>query len=219
MVFIPGGDVVLGEDNPTEVWHRPRRERTLDPFCIDRYEYPNRAGEQPRGDLGITEAVALCAEAGKRLCTVDEWERACRGTERRRYSYGNERDPKRCNTPVESSGEASTLPSAPSGSFAGCASPEGVYDLNGSLSEWVADPWPDHGVAANTGTEEAEIDPLTKVLQAEGYRTGATLHNNQIMSIRGGTMWRGTFYGQDCTSSHSHLPGERFPDDGVRCCR
>jgi len=60
--------------------------------CIDRLPWPNDDDEIPLlGVSGVREhyleddgldwdAVTLCAEAGKRLCTADEWRRACLGT-------------------------------------------------------------------------------------------------------------------------------------------
>src|SRR3954468_1455119 len=39
----------------------------------------SRAGVRPQGYISRTEAAGACAAAGKRLCTVTEWYRACRG--------------------------------------------------------------------------------------------------------------------------------------------
>jgi len=58
-------------------------------FCIDRYEAPNRRGIKPySGVLGI-EAAWWCDRRGKRLCTRDEWQRACLGPKgENTYGYG-----------------------------------------------------------------------------------------------------------------------------------
>ncbi len=37
-------------------------------------------------------------------------------------------------------------------------------------------------------------------------------------TVRGGTMWNETFYGQDCTSRHGHPRTDKYEDDGFRCC-
>ena len=50
----------------------PERRRPLR-FCMDRYEWPNRAGELPRSLVSWPDARALCAGIGKRLCTTDEF--------------------------------------------------------------------------------------------------------------------------------------------------
>jgi formylglycine-generating enzyme required for sulfatase activity len=199
MVKISGGTYLIGEQHPAQPWHEPAKSVDLDDFFIDIYEYPGKEGEMPRGDVNWDDAKALCSEAGKRLCTSYEWERACRGLERNRYSYGSERDATACNTPVEGSGPGqSPAPIAPSGSYERCKTAEGVFDLNGSLSEWVIDPW--NGQPEPFNAEES-VDP-------KSWRM-----------LRGGTMWDKTFYGQDCTSRHGHKIAFKNMDDGFRCCR
>ena len=50
--------------------------------------------------------------------------------------------PTACNTPINGPGPGSKDPPlAPSGSYERCHSNDGVYDLNGSLSEWTSDFW------------------------------------------------------------------------------
>ena len=199
MVALDPGLTTIGEQHPKRPWHEQAHQVTLDRYCIDQYEYPNQKGQIPRHDVTWDEADALCREQGKRLCTSAEWERACRGPEHTRFSYGEERDATACNTPVEGSGPGKgPAPFAPSGSFERCKSAEGVYDLNGSMSEWVSDPW--------TGDPEPFNSTLT--VEAETWRT-----------LRGGTMWNQTFYGQDCTSRHGHLRSFKNMDDGFRCCK
>jgi formylglycine-generating enzyme required for sulfatase activity len=198
MVSIPGGPVELGFPMPRHPWMEAPRPVTLRPYCIDRYEFPNEAGALPRTELSWTEARDACAAVGKRLCSAAEWERACKGTAGWRQSYGPERDPAACNTPIDGSGPGDQpAPLAPSGSHPRCQSPEGVFDLNGNVSEWTAEVW--------TGPPEP-------------FRAGATV-DSTWHTVRGGTMWSRTFYGQDCTSRHGHPSDSRFADDGTRCCR
>lgn len=101
-------------------------------FCIDRYEYPNQEGKIPLGWVTWLEAVAKCRVQGKRLCSSDEWQRACAGPEGRVYPYGNSYNRKTCF-----SGRKHYRTAAASGSLAECKSPEGVFDLSGNLWEWV----------------------------------------------------------------------------------
>lgn len=68
--------------------------------CIDRYEWPNKAGQAPAVGLsGLPEfadveagrtmdAESLCASVGKRVCGLTEWNASCRGPERSRYPFG-----------------------------------------------------------------------------------------------------------------------------------
>ena len=196
-VMIPGGTTTIGLEPREAAWHQVAHTVALEAFCIDRLEYPNEAGQLPKNQVTWDEASALCAASGKRLCTSDEWERACRGAAGWRYAYGETRDGERCNTPLEQAGLINNqLPLAPAGSHPACVSPEGVYDLNGSLSEWVSDSW------SEPGPPGVVVDPKT-------WRV-----------LRGGTMWAKTAYGQDCLSRHGHERSTyRNADDGFRCCR
>lgn len=197
MARIAGGDFAVGLEEPSEAWHEPRREVELGPFCIDRYEFPNRAGELPAHSDSWHAADRQCRAVGKRLCSSDEWERACRGPHGHRYAYGPVRRAEACNTPWETAGQQHGLdPLAPSGSHPDCVSAEGVYDLNGNLSEWVADEWTGHR-------------------QPFDYDLGL---DEPMRIVRGGTMWSATSYGQDCLSRHGHPPTGRYHDDGFRCC-
>ena len=197
-VLIPSGPAVLGIPQPKRAWQRPLQTPTLAAFCIDQYEFPNVAGQKPRGNVGWVEAAALCAANGRRLCAEDEWERACRGPSGHAFSYGETRDPTRCNTPISGTGPGpGGPPVAASGAHPGCRTAEGVYDLNGNLSEWTADGY--------TGPPEP-------------FNRSATPDLETWRVLRGGTMWNETFYGQDCLSRHGHHVGFQNMDDGFRCC-
>jgi sulfatase-modifying factor enzyme 1 len=54
-------------------------------------------GRKPQGYISGAQAAKACARAGKRLCEIDEWVRACKGPRVTRYPYGNQRQPKLCN--------------------------------------------------------------------------------------------------------------------------
>ncbi len=66
-------------------------------FCIDEFEYPNRAGAIPVVMVTWFEAKRLCEVQSKRLCGDDEWTLACEGPERLPYPYGWARDTTACN--------------------------------------------------------------------------------------------------------------------------
>ncbi len=146
MVHVDGGEFpcgARGEDIDFYAdWpgteHLPRSPGTCatDAFCIDRYEYPNVAGELPRAYVSWDDAVRLCLEAGRRLCTEDEWTRACAGPGGQRFPYGDRHVEGICNADVNDKvGDPGWI--RPSGSFADCRSAEDAFDLEGNLSEWV----------------------------------------------------------------------------------
>jgi len=96
--------------------------------CIDKYEYPNREGSLPQGNLSFADAKMLCEQQGKRLCTAEEWQWSCGGFDNLSYPYGKTLEENRCNT--ASSVEIS-------GARINCASKFGIYDMTGNIFEWV----------------------------------------------------------------------------------
>jgi hypothetical protein len=157
-------------------------------FCVDRYEAAleawdgtawveaspfltvdgrrvravSRPGIVPQGYVSGDEAEAACAEAGKRLCTSEEWLGACQGPAALTWPYGDEHDPEACNDAyprghpvVDFFGTSEGVwdpehmndpginqqPDTvdPTGANPGCVSAWGALDLHGNLHEWVAD--------------------------------------------------------------------------------
>ncbi len=102
-------------------------------FCIDKYEFPNRADVLPKTGVSWAQANKLAAASGYRLPTRDEWRVACGGAELKEFSTGDECDPTKVN--VGRSALESPLPAA-SGSM-NSVSPSGVHDLSGNVLEWV----------------------------------------------------------------------------------
>lgn len=152
MVLISGGTYLLGQTTdvpswpgpgealfpPNGYWSRPNpaRPTSVSPFCIDVYEFPNQAGRPPRTEVSWNEASTLCHRQGKRLLTRLEWQAAAQGKNGSLFSYGLSYEPGRCNTDQDV-GHSDKIKK--SGSFPRCHSPEGVFDLDGNVSEWVED--------------------------------------------------------------------------------
>jgi len=104
-------------------------------FWIDRYEYPNLRDSPPLVRVDWSTAEDLCRRAGKRLCTEQEWERACGGADRLTYPYGLVYQPDQCVSGAKTEGPQ------PAGSRRGCVTPAGVADLSGNVAEWTSSPF------------------------------------------------------------------------------
>jgi iron(II)-dependent oxidoreductase len=163
MILIPAGEFIMGSpEGEGDDDEHPQHTVFLDAFYIDKYEVTNAQYKQfidatgreaPKywddenfnqpdqpvvGVVGVDwyDAVAYAKWAGKRLPTEAEWEKAARGTDGRKYPWGNEWDNQKCNSGADGDGYEYT---APVGSFPDGASPYGVMDMVGNVCEWVAD--------------------------------------------------------------------------------
>jgi formylglycine-generating enzyme required for sulfatase activity len=138
MKRVSGGTFKRGtapDDQDKMFDERPLESVQVASFCIDEYEYPNRPGVPPAINSSWEDARQACASVGKRLCTEEEWEKACKGPGNARFPYGNDFDSNLCNS-KDSQGKDRTL--AEAGRFPQCRSAYQVADLSGNVSEWTA---------------------------------------------------------------------------------
>ena len=122
--------------------------------CVDAYEYPNQPDATPKDMVSQEEAARICKNEGKHLCTIEEWQAACRGKDGFKFSYGNGYKQSKCNT--------NTKAAKRSGRKTQCRSWYGMYDMNGNLWEWTASTSKQHpdkflvaGGAWNTNNESS----------------------------------------------------------------
>jgi formylglycine-generating enzyme required for sulfatase activity len=124
----------------------------------------SKKGVKPQAYISRDQAEAACQEAGKRLCSDDEWITACKGKHPTQYPYGDDHRDGYCNDTgvssfnryygggnVETPQEAYTWTNmndprlnqlegslAPTGHFRKCKNGFDVYDMVGNLHEWTA---------------------------------------------------------------------------------
>ncbi|MGH7293643.1 MAG: SUMF1/EgtB/PvdO family nonheme iron enzyme [Polyangiaceae bacterium] len=140
-----------GADDMVPVWERGGSIESAR-YCIDIFEFPNKACELPFVFITPSQALRVCHAQGKRLCTQDEWNLACRadpaGGADRVYAYGDEMDLTVCNTDKSRAAgpfcDVSTnerlwttcgTNTEPSGAFPRCRSRFGVFDQHGNVAE------------------------------------------------------------------------------------
>jgi len=166
MVKIPAGVFKMGSpegQGRSDEW--PQRDIYLDEYLIDQVEVTNerylkfvqatghRNPPNPYGTgpllsaKGIEELPVVqvtwydsktyCAWAKKRLPTEAEWEKAARGTDGRKFPWGNDVATTKRATFDREWNEDKTL--HPVGSLSGGDSLYGVKDMAGNAREWVSD--------------------------------------------------------------------------------
>jgi formylglycine-generating enzyme required for sulfatase activity len=141
MRFVAAGAFKIGtpKDDPMMGFdEKPLRSLDVAAYCIDIYEYPNRRGAAPAVNISWSDAKRTCESKGKRLCSEEEWEKACKGAGNARFPYGNQFDANACNTQDET-GEDRVL--SVSGRFGRCHSSYGVADMSGNVAEWTSTPY------------------------------------------------------------------------------
>lgn len=157
-VLVPAGEFLMGSlDNEGEENEHPQHRVYLDSYWIMQTEVSNAqyalcvaagacsapdntnwnqesAADHPVTNVTWKQAQAYAQWAGGRLPTEAEWEKAARGTDGRRYPWGNQAPTAQlanCCQHMESV--------TPVYSYAEGASPYGVLNMSGNAREWTAD--------------------------------------------------------------------------------
>jgi iron(II)-dependent oxidoreductase len=159
MIKIDAGPFIMGTDRErSDAYDHPKHRVNLKAYRIDKYPVTNaqyarfvaatdhrpplhwKNGKIPPGQelhpvtmVSWYDAASYAQWAGKRLPTEEEWEKAARGQNGNRWPWGDKMDVKRLNT-YYSVGASTSVLKYPEG-----ASPYGVMDMAGNVSEWTAD--------------------------------------------------------------------------------
>lgn len=97
--------------------------------------YPEGMEDYPAVLVSYEDALAYCKWMGKRLPTEEEWEKACRDEDGRKWPWGDGFEPTWTNTR-----DLELKRTSPAGAFPKDLSPYGVYDMGGNVREWT-DSW------------------------------------------------------------------------------
>lgn len=184
MLLVPAGVFTMGSDSVMDPLahedEQPAHKIFLDAYYIDKYEvtvwlYLKFVGatnppDHPAWQRARTsvpnlpvvattkdDANAYCAWAKKRLPTEAEWEKAARGTDGRRFPWGDQWPISSVAARRANGNNAHGKP-MPVGSFPDGASPYGVQDMAGNVSEWVADSYlPDYYRSSPTNNPKGPL--------------------------------------------------------------
>jgi formylglycine-generating enzyme required for sulfatase activity len=191
-----------------------------------RYVAACSPGVKPQAFISQVAAASACQNAGKRLCSLTEWYRACTGAQKTTYPYGARYEKGRCN--VGKPHLLSILHGATAnnwsyrdfndpklaqtegflalaGEYSGCQTTEGVMDMVGNLHEWVAD--------RVDGSLRSKL-PVPAVVQR---RIGKHPGNGIFM---GGFFSTMSQHGDGCQYvTAAHDPGYHDYSTGFRCCK
>lgn len=191
-IYVPAGEFLMGSREEDDT---PSHKVFVDGYYVSRYPvtnaeyhafveatghtrpehwqggiYPAWAADHPVVYVSWHDAAAYCRWARGRLLSEAEWEKAARGTDERRYPWGNTFDSARCNSRESDIKDGTRVGKySPSGD-----SPYGVSDMAGNVWEWVLD-W----FAPAYGDSSLAHNPMGPATGRAKVIRGGSYYNNE----------------------------------------
>jgi formylglycine-generating enzyme required for sulfatase activity len=229
MILIPAGEFLMGSDpqkdkdaradeQPQHTLYLPDYYLAKAPVTNAQYEafvtapdhheqgsWRSQGGLEGKEDhpvVGVAwyRAVAYCRWLSEvtgnaySLPSEAEWEKAARGMDGRIYPWGDEWDPKRCNSREGGPLDTTSVQAHPDG-----ASPYGILDMAGNVSEWTRSIWGKYPYNAKDGRERLErLDSFSRLTGlGPPSRRGGSFYGNRrdvrcavrLKGSRGGRDW------------------------------
>jgi len=219
LVRIEGGTFTMGDDE-----FFPMREVFLNPFYIDATEVTTaryskflqangslappddwdsvdlkKHGDLPVVGVSWNDADAYCQWVGRRLPTEAEWERAARDSDQRKYPWGNDEPGAGKAAYARKAEQAYEGGLERVGSLEAGRSREGVYDLEGNVSEWVSDWFAESFSVDDVRNPKGPPSGEKKVIRGSGW-------HEPVERIGGSRRYQAS-------------PDNRTDDVGFRCAR
>jgi formylglycine-generating enzyme required for sulfatase activity len=164
MGMIPAGAFWMGIDGLQGLDdERPRHAVLLKAYAMDLYEVTvgryavflrqtartpplfwdtvdlNEHADRPVIGVDWEDAATYCRWAGRRLPTEAEWEHAARGTDERRYPWGNQTPTQELANYAIGARFSYSQTLMPVGHYEKGKGPYGMHDMAGNVWEWVQD--------------------------------------------------------------------------------
>jgi formylglycine-generating enzyme required for sulfatase activity len=151
---------------------------------------------KPINCINWYNAKEYCQWIEKRLCSESEWEKTARGTDERKYPWGN--DSATC--------ELATMQNCPEITNVGShnnVSPYGTFDMAGNVKEWLEDDWTNNYERTPTNGDPYIID---------GFRS-------EIRSLTRGGSYTSPSIELLVYNRQSMIKQNRDSQTGFRCCK
>lgn len=239
MVAIPGGEFIMGTDRvQADAQDTPAHPVKLKAYLIDKYPVTNaqyarfiaatghrpplnwQHGKIPPGEelypvtmVSWFDARSYAAWAKKRLPTEAEWEHAARGPKDLHWPWGDDMDASRLNT-YYSVGHATKVTAYPKG-----ASPYGVMDMAGNVSQWVDDDYlPYPGSQAPGDIFQGKV-PVAGTAEDRAMKVVDLVPVNKRYKVVRGGSWKSDPFSTASYHRASQWPNLASDFFGFRCAK